>query len=386
MKQFVSFIFLFLSAGTVLSSDSLVVSQLLNRVALMQPVTNGVFPKGSIPSYRLYALNKDRYKADINPFFTGLVALTLQDIKRDLSPAQQQQAEAIISNTLPVYSKFENRKRKHTYNFWPVDTPQIFPNAGWLNWFNKSQSLPDDLDDAVIILMAQQSSEAVAKDVHALMQSFTNNDEKKVKNTFDEYKNIGAYSTWFGKKMPVDFDVCVLANVLYFVQYYNLSWTAADSASLQLIERVIADGRHMREAAYVSPHYATTPNILYHISRLMSLKPIPALEKHKPLLIENARQALLSAETFMDEVIINTSLLRWGVTPPDTRTYEVNNLAELVEDERFSFFIANMASLLPNPLKRWMGNAGLGRFYYYAPAYNNVLLVENLVWRKRRGL
>lgn len=373
-------------SSTALGNDSLIVSQLLQRIEQLQPKDNSVFPKGSIPSYRLYALNRDRYKADINPFFTGLVAFTLQDIKRDLSPAQQRQADVIISNALPVYAKFENRKRGNTYNFWPTDTPQIFPNSGWLNWFDKSQSLPDDFDDTVIMLMAQQKSDSIAKVVHALMQSFTNNDRKKVHNTFDAYKHIGAYSTWFGKKMPVDFDVCVLANVLYFVQYYDLDWTAADSASLYLIERVIADRKHTGAASYVSPHYAKPLIILYHISRLMSLKPIPSLEKYKPQLIEDARQALSSAETFMDEVILGTALLRWGVTPPDTRPRKANSLEELVEDERFSFFIANMASMLPDPLKQWVGGIGLGKFYYYAPAYNHVLLAENLVWRKRRGL
>lgn len=385
MKRILTFIFI-LIAGTALSNDSLAISRLLSRISQLQPVTDGVFPKGSIPSYRLYALNKNRYKADINPFFTGLVAFTLQDIRRDLSPAQQQQADIIIRNTLPSLDKFENRKRSNTYNFWNTDKPQIFPNSGWLNWFDKSQSLPDDLDDTVIILMAQQEKDSVAKEVHTLMQGFANNSEKQVRNTFDEYKHIGAYSTWFGKKMPVDFDVCVLANVLYFVQHYNLRWTAADSASLELIDRMITDGRHISAASYMSPHYATTPIILYHISRLMSLKPIPALEKHKALLIENTKRELTTAKTFMDEVILGTALLRWGVAPPDTRPHQANSLEELIEEEGFSFFIANMASMMPDTLKKWMTSIKLGQFYYYAPAYNHVLLVENLVWRKRRGL
>jgi hypothetical protein len=118
----------------------------------------------------------------------------------------------------------------------------------------------------------------------------------------------------------------------------------------------------------------------------MSVKAIPALEKLKPQLIEDAKKALSSANTFMDEVILGTALLRWGVTPPDTKPHHAGSLQELVEDEGFSFFIANMASMLPNPLKQWAGGIGVGRFYYYCPAYNNLLLVENLVWRKKRGL
>ncbi|MBW0160282.1 MAG: hypothetical protein KXJ51_02745, partial [Sediminibacterium sp.] len=358
---------------------------LLQRIDYLQAKDNAVFPKGSIPSYRMYALNKTRYKADINPFFTGLVAFTLEDIKRDLSPTQQIQANTIIHNTQAVYPIFQNRKNKRdTYNFWPTEHPQIFPHSGWLNLFNKSRSLPDDLDDTVIILMAQKSHDSIAKAIHQLMQRYTNNENKKVTNTFPEYQKIGAYSTWFGEKMPVDFDISVLSNVLYFVQFYNLKWTAADSASLYLIEDMIKTNKHVQFANYVSPHYATLPNILYHVSRLMSLQPIPSLEKLKPQLIEDTKKALASATTFMDQVILSTSLLRWGVEPPKIIIDETKSLIDLIEDEQFYFFIASMASMLPDPWKKRVTNMGVGTFYYYCPAYNNLLLLENLIWQKRR--
>ncbi len=368
------------------ANDSLVMSQLLQRMATLQSKQSGVFPKGIFPCYRLYALNRDREKADVNIFFTGLIAFTLRDIKTELTTTQQQQAADIITQTLPVFSKFQNQKGRPTYNFWPTDTPQIFPNAGWMNVFNKSQALPDDLDDTVISLLALNATDSTAKQVHDRMQMFTNHNGKQVRNTFKNYRSIGAYSTWFGQKMPVDFDVCVLANVLYFVQSYNLAWTKADSASLQLIEKVLEDRKHITAAPYVSPHYSRLPNIVYHLSRLMSLKPIPSLEKFRGQLIEDTKQALTDASSFMDEVILSTSLLRWGIIPAQTNTHAASSLEQLVEEENFSFFIANMASMLPDPLKQWMGGTGVGKFYYYCPGYNNLLLLENLVWRKKRGL
>jgi hypothetical protein len=88
MKYCLPFFLLLLSTG-LSANDSLVISRLLERIDHLQAKNNDVFPKGSIPSYRMYALNKNRYKADINPFFTGLVAFTLEDIKADLSVAQQ---------------------------------------------------------------------------------------------------------------------------------------------------------------------------------------------------------------------------------------------------------------------------------------------------------
>lgn len=386
MKYYVTALLLLFSLS-LRANDSLTISRLLQRIDALQLKEDGVFPKGSIPSYRMYALNKTRYKADINPFFTGLVAFTLEDIKADLSPAQQTLANTIINNTQPVYPIFQNRKNNRiTYNFWPTDHPQIFPHSGWLNLFNKSRALPDDLDDTVIILMAQRRSDSVAKAIHQLMQRYTNNENKKVTNTFPEYLKVGAYSTWFGEKMPVDFDISVLSNVLYFVQSYNLKWTAADSASLYLIEDMVKTNKHIKFANYVSPHYATLPNILYHISRLMSLKTIPSLEKLKPQLIEDTKTALASATTFMDKVILSTSLLRWGVQPPEIILDPTTSLVDLIEDEQFYFFIASMASMLPDPWKKRVTNMGVGTFYYYCPAYNNLLLLENLVWQKRRRM
>lgn len=370
----------------ILAGDSLLVSQLLERITELQPKADGVFPKGLFPSYRMYALNKDREKADVNAFFTGLVSFTLQDIRPQLSPMQQQMADVIVQDAAPIFSKFRNRKGRETYNFWPTDTPKIFPNAGWMNVLDKSQALPDDLDDTVIMLLALNASDSTAKQVHMLMQEYANSGTKSVHNTFRKYRRIGAYSTWFGKKMPVDFDICVLSNILYFVQRYNLEWSAADSASLHLIEQVLADRKHVTDPAYVSPHYSRLPNILYHLSRLMSVKPIPSLEKYRARLIEDTREAFGKTDEFMEEVILSTALLRWDVVPPSGKLYRAESLDDLVENGKFSFFIANMASMLPDPLKQWMGGAGVGKFYYNCPAYNNVLLLENLAWRKKKGL
>ncbi len=368
------------------AGDSLIIQKLLQRIEQLQVKEAGVFPEGAFPSYRLYALNKDRQKADVNAFFTGLMAFTMRDIEPYLAQTQQVTAERIILKTLPVYEKFRNRKGRPTYNFWPTDTPAIFPNSGWMNHFNEKQALPDDLDDTGILLLAAKAADSTAAAAHRIMQGFTNNGSGKVKNTFSAYRHIGAYSTWFGKKMPVDFDVCVLANVLYMVQSYNLAWTSADSASARLIVKVLEDRKHVTAAAYVSPHYSRLPVILYHLSRLMSLRPIALLEPYRRQLIDDARRALASSDNFLDQVLLSTSLMRWGVEPPVITTQLNGSLSELIEDESFSFFIANMASMLPDPLKQWMGGTGLGKFYYYCPAYNNMLVLEYLVWKKRMAL
>ena len=156
------------------SNDSILISQLLHKLDCLQIKENGIFPKGAFPSYRMYALNKTRYKADVNPFFTGLVSLTLQNLMPKLSASQQLQAKTIIDRASALYPKFKSRKypERNTYNFWPKDTVQIFPNGGWLNLFDKQWAIADDMDDTVILLMAQNADEATAKQVHDLMQLY----------------------------------------------------------------------------------------------------------------------------------------------------------------------------------------------------------------------
>ncbi len=386
-RHYVALLALFLLSNGISAStnDSILITQLLQKLEDLQIKENGIFPKGSFPSYRMYALNKTRYKADVNPFFTGLISFTLQDLMPHFSSSQQQKARLIIDRAKAIYPKFKNRKypERNTYNFWPTDTVQIFPNGGWLNLFNQPQALADDFDDTVILLMAQNASDSEAQKVHEFMQLFRNGYKKKVNNTLDAYKNIGAYSTWFGEKMPIDFDISVISNVLYFVQWYHLPWTQADSASLTLMTKIIEDKTYIKAANLISPHYVSTPVILYHISRLMALKPIPALETLKPSLIAETEKLLTSTDAFLDQVLLSTALLRWGKMPPAITTPKANSISELVEDDSFCFFIANIASMLPNPYKKTVTDLGIGRFYYHSPGYNYLLLLENLVWQQR---
>ncbi len=377
MIRLAGFLFFCFTSVFVTAQDDLPL-YLLHRIEALQVKEDGVFPKGSIPSYRTYALNKDRQKADPNPFYTGLVAMTLRDLRPMLTAEQAVIADRIILNAAPSLKLYKNKKRE-TYNFWAAGERKIFPNSGWMNWFDKSQSLPDDMDDTVIILLALQADNSIAKQVHDTMQLFANNASKKVNNTYKAYRNIGAYSTWFGKKMPIDFDICVLSNILYYVQRYELPWTHADSASLELITKVITEKKHLQNAAYVAPHYSRLPVILYHISRLMQVKPIVPLEKLKPQLVKEAEEALAGADSFMDQLILSTALLRWGVLPVVAKSHEGKSIMQMVEENDFSFFIANMASMLPDPLKQWMSVTGAGKFYYDCPAYNNLLFLEYLL-------
>lgn len=356
---------------------------LLDELQQEQVKESSVFPAGSFPSWRRYALNGNSEKADVNPFFTGLIDFTLLNVAPYLSDAEQQQVKQIRNLCRKIYPKFANRSGRPTYNFWTTDTPRIFPNGGWLNWFNKQQALPDDADDTVILLMAQQSSDSVARWVHQLLREYANGKHQKIRNTYDQFNDLPAYSTWFGKKMPVDFDICVLTNILYFVQQYQLPWNDADSASLRWIEHIIANDEYLKRPAYVSPHYQRVPVILYHLARLMELKPIPSLEKHKAKLVEEATRQLTQTKNYLDAVILHTALLRWGIDYNQQLTIQLKDWISQLKDGPFTFFVANMSSMLPGSLKSSFDKAALGKFYYLCPGYHYALVLENIVWQEK---
>ena len=75
--------------------------------------------------------------------------------------------------------------------------------------------------------------------------------------------------------------------------------------------------------------------------------------------------------------------MRWGNKPPVISISSGNSLFELIDDPKFVFFIANMSSMLSNPLKDLAGSIGVGKFNYYCDAYNLCLVLENDVWQKK---
>lgn len=381
--RLVLFLVLQLTGIVVFAGDSLRIGDVLQRIRYLQSHNDPYFPKGMVASYREYDWHKDVFKADDNIFYTTLLVFTLKELKPAMSAADQLLADSICQDADSLYHLFQNRKGQGTYNFWYTNPPVVFPNGGWLNLMNKSHALPDDMDDTVMILMAKEAGDSSIRLMHRYMQGFVNSGKKRKKGIRKDYRNIAAYSTWFGKRMPVDLDMCVLSNVLYMVQSNHISFTAADSASLQFICKAIDNGDYIKRASYVSPHYSRTPIILYHIARLMTAGTLPALEQRKPQLIAEARRQLNVSKSFMDKMILSTALLKWGEIPPPISETIHSGFFDTVEHADFVFFVASMTSILPDPIRQGMGKTGIGRFFYYAPAYNDILLLEYMVWYQK---
>ena len=373
---FVVFCALVVRGNTQSSTDTLWSYQILTKIQALQQ-TNIGFPPGIFPSTRVYAYNKNNSKNDPNVFFTGLIVLTLKKYEKQCTPFQQGMIHQIVKDGLLSVGLFKNRQGRDTYNFWRTDTPQIFPNAGWLNTFDKSQSLPDDFDDTVILLWAAEIAKERASAIHDTMQLYANTKVKTMKNSLAAFKNLPAYSTWFGKKMPIDFDMAVLCNVLSFVNAYDLQWTASDSASLQLITTAIQNNWHVTKADFIAPHYAKPAVIMYHIARLLHAgkqQNISELRALTPALLQTTDSLLAISIDPLEKVLLSSARVQFGgISNITSQTPD----QAAIEQSKYPFFIANMASMLPNPVKRPLSKIGVAKFEYRCPAYNLALLWEN---------
>ena len=350
------------------------ITNLLSQLTNMQSLGNSNYPKGAFASQRKYNYSNS-YKEDYNLFFTALVLFNLERYKNHFSDKDVLYVDSIRNNAIPYFKLFLNKKNNTTYNFWQRDPPVIFPNGGWLNKFNQSRALPDDIDDCAIAMMAFRGSLNGVDSMKNYFVAYRNSEKKIAKSFYPKYNDRPVYSTWLGAKFPIDIDICVLSNVLVMNYQYGVSFNQTDSASLQLIIDLIKAEKYIKDPQYVSQHYENTSTILYHLARLMSYSNDESFLALKPVLIKQTYAALNNSKIGLEQLILKNALLQLGATGPELVYTDKTSL----NNNNYPFFIANMSAVLNNPFKRMVAFSKLGRFEYYSEAYNLSLIIENRI-------
>ena len=228
-KYFVIIIIL-LTNNKSQAQDSLTVDYLLDKIETQQLKHNNYFIDGVFPSYINASRKFKTKKKDNTIFYNTLVAYALKDNYNKLSSEQKITCDSIIARSVRAAVYFKNKTR-NTYNFWRTDTATKFHYSWWLPIFNGNSALPDDMDDTVLGLLMNDEDKDSAEALHQLMQSYINL-KLPLKTTYKIYQDDSAYSTWFGKKFPVVFDISVMCNMMSFVQKNNYKLTRDDRASL----------------------------------------------------------------------------------------------------------------------------------------------------------
>ena len=364
------------------AQDSLLIGQALQRITRFQMLNDGtLYLPYNFPSYITNRKKFKRKKQDDNIFFASLISFTLQHYYPSLSITNKTYVDTITSKITSLYPHFKNNKNRLTYNFWRTDTTFVFPYTNWIHKLKKNTNLPDDMDDTVLSLLAMNADSSTADSAHQIMQAYVMKEDQH-QSVEKNYRSLHSYSVWYGKNFPAVYDVCVLSNILSFVQHYHLPWTHADSAALQIIIQSVSSRDFIDKPIYISPYYGTTSLILYHLARLMQEMRIAQLEELKPLLIQIALHELSKSTDLLQKIMLSSSLLKWGYSPP-VLAISPSNIETGIEMSDVPFFTGNIPSYFPLFYKHLFTKNNWLLFYHYCPAFNDALLVEYLQLRSK---
>lgn len=339
---------------------------LLNHVAQLQQ------PDGLFASERSNPAWFYR-RADTNVFFTAITVFTLQGLRAGLSEREQTVVDGLSQQAVAAYRGFRNKDGLDTYNFYRTRPSNHFPHGLLFRHFRHFQ-LPDDIDDTAMVYLTTVPNRTVLNGLKTKLTHHANGVQSVAPNTFPAYRQLAAYSTWFGKNMPVELDACALSNLLYCIYQYDLPRNRHDADSLTFLRSIVETDRYRTDPFRCAHNYARTSLIVYHLARFIGTFDPPELRAIRPKLIADARTALAGAMNRMEQVLLATSLLRLGeaVGRLDLTGIETDVAG-------FHFFIAGLLSAYPQPwLYRW-AHRPFWHIRWRCEAYNWALVLEYVV-------
>ncbi|MCA0447110.1 MAG: hypothetical protein LCH54_12870 [Bacteroidetes bacterium] len=331
---------------------------------------------GLFPSYRE---NKMLFyhRTDENIFFTTIICFVLKSLKDRLPSIHWDKIDSIMSNAQAALGLFRNKDDRPTYNFYRTRPSNHFPNGYFLNRFDFFR-LPDDADDTVMVNLVFGSSTEEKQRISELLSKHSNGETKWNQSFFHEIRSLKAYSTWFGKNMRVEFDVCVISNVLLWKYHSGLKWNENDHDSIRLLQQVIEKKYWITDPFTCAPNYPRPELILYHLARLVHEVKPPQLPYLADELLSAAIQLLKSDLHPMNQLLIQTSLMKLGYRSQTQNWIPAENFLSL-NTAGFSFFIAGMLTAFDLNFISRVARNSLVHIHWVCPAFHNALILENLV-------
>ncbi|CAG5004710.1 hypothetical protein DYBT9275_03429 [Dyadobacter sp. CECT 9275] len=351
---------------------------LLGKIRSLQSAGDKYFPAGIFPAHRSNPIIWYR-RPDTTIFFSAIISFTLSCVRKYVSSDQQAVIDAICSEVAGNYPDFRNKDGLDTYNFWKTKPSRHFPNGYIFRHFEHFR-IPDDVDDtAFIYLTSPRGKEEVAW-LKNKLSLHANGEKQWIKNTFPQVRKLRAYSTWFGKHMYIEFDACVLSNILYCIYQHGTELNENDRDSLEYIRFIIEEGHYLRVPFRCAHQYPRSELIIYHVARLIAaFDPVP-LRSIRSRLIADTRLLLNRTEVPMDRVILSSSLLRLGV---QMDYIEVEKFTSR-DFKGFYFFIAGLLTAYEHPVLYRIANSRLFHMYWTCEAHCLTLLAEYVILHKLR--
>jgi hypothetical protein len=340
---------------------------IIDRIARLQQ------PDGLFASFRSNAALFYR-RPDTNIFFTVITVFTLQRLRKSVSEPARQQIDQVAERAERAYSRFQNKDGLKTYNFWPTRPSQHFSNGYLFRHFEHFR-IPDDIDDTAMVYLTTETAPSDRSWLKQKLSQHANGSQppRLIQNTYSDYRQLTAYSTWFGKNMPVDFDACALSNLLYWVYKNDMPRNQHDADALTYLRSIVETGRYVTEPFRCSPHYARPSLIIYHLARLLYAFPVTELAIVQPQLVADANKQLNRTTNQLEQVMLTTALRWLGERPAPV---DLTNIEQAFAT--FHFFIAGMLTAYEQPWLRRYADRSLVQMRWQCEAHNWALLAEYL--------
>lgn len=350
--------------------------QILQKIASLQSTGDKHFAAGLFPTYRFH-LYLPGVQADNSIFSTASTVFILQNLMPEFSDEEKKLAQSIIDKATARYEDYRNKDGLKTYNFWKTDGSPHFPN-GWLLSRVKSVRIPDDVDDTALIYMTKPRPKEDVLWLQEKLKKHANLASRQIQNTWAEYKQLKAYSTFFGRDMYIEFDACVLCNLLQLFLINGVALDEYGKASVEYLADVIKTDKHIHHPFYTAGSYPKTVVILYHYARLLSEFEIDGLSELKGKIIEDLKVCLADRKS-IHQLLAEIALMKLGVT--------VSSKIEMRLDYNFGnfyYYHAGMLTAIETPLARRLAPFNFVHLKYRCEAHHWALVLEHEVLKQNQ--
>jgi len=299
------------------------------------------------------------YRRRENNIFSLASALfILCELEPRLSSENRETTAKIARLITRQYPRFRNKDGRMTYNFYPTRPSRHFPNGFFMQHFDHFR-LPDDIDDTALVTFTLKTPREEVQALKDLTEAFAE----------DLPSGQRVYSTWYGKNMPKEQDVCALLNLLYLFHAYALPLTRTDRDTFTFLREKA--GEALSRPFEIARHYATPALILYHYSRFMSRFSSP-LDPLRPFIISSLKEALAHEKVSMNRLIMESALIKLG---EKRESFDLSQLSS----KGFHTFIGAPFAPFAHPLvKKWSAKPAY-QIFWHSDIHQKALLAEYLV-------
>ena len=359
-------------------NDFSLVKNLLLELKRLQSKGDSIYPRGIFPSQRYHPFLPYK-REDDNLFFTASVVHILQGVSNQFSEPEKVLVDEIIADAQSSYQLFQNKDGLDAYNFWQTKPSRHFPNGLFMHRFKHFQ-IPDDVDDTALVYLAESASKERVAQLREKLKNHSNLAYKRAFNPLEKYRDLKCYSTFFGKEMYIEFDICVLSNLMRVIlTHFKDNLNEYDRDTLTFITEAIVSDEHTTLPFYSAPNYPTTELILYHVSRLIPLLP----SEYKTKIEEKIKadiQSQFKSVSGMNKLMLENAALKLNL---DVESNTANS-TDVLNDQSFYFFHAGMITAFENSVAQKLATKPFFHLRYTSKALNRALLIENMVLK--RGL